>query len=353
MEDLFYNIPTRRAALRSATEEHNKIADVITKYAIHNSGIGFVLKKQGESGVDVKTLPSNSIIDNIKTVYGPTIARELIEFKIEDEKYKFKCSGHISNVNYNVKKMTFLLFINNRLVDCSPLKRAIEQVYASYLPKGTSPFVYMSLNIAPQNLDVNVHPTKHEVFFLHQDSIIEKIQQGLEDKLMNSNSSRTFQVGKLMPGAGIKLEMFDNKENTSVAAKDMVRTDASLQKIEKFFNHSNPSRETEKDNHKDKRQKTDPSQIVKLKTTDLTSVQEIKQEILNSCSLDCKEVLSGHTFVGLVDRELALIQHDTKLYLVNTTRLSSLLFRQMMFSQFGNIPVMRLCPPPKVRIHSS
>ena len=352
MEDLFYNIPTRRAALRSATEEHNKIADVITKYAIHNSGIGFVLKKQGESGVDVKTLPSNSIIDNIKTVYGPTIARELIEFKIEDEKYKFKCSGHISNVNYNVKKMTFLLFINNRLVDCSPLKRAIEQVYASYLPKGTSPFVYMSLNIAPQNLDVNVHPTKHEVFFLHQDSIIEKIQQGLEDKLMNSNSSRTFQVGKLMPGAGIKLEMFDNKENTSVAAKDMVRTDASLQKIEKFFNHSNPIRET-KDSHQDKRQKTDPSQIVRLKTTDLTSVQEIKQEILNSCSLECKEVLSGHTFVGLVDRELALIQHDTKLYLVNTTRLSSLLFRQMMFSQFGNIPVMRLCPPPKVRIHSS
>jgi DNA mismatch repair ATPase MutL len=45
--------------------------------------------------------------------------------------------------------------------------------------QGSSPFVYLSLEIAPHNVDVNVHPTKHEVFFLHQDIIIEKIQRGL------------------------------------------------------------------------------------------------------------------------------------------------------------------------------
>ena len=111
---------------------------------------------------------------------------------MEEDKLKFKLTGFISNVNYNVKKMVFLLFINNRLVDSTAIKRAIEHVYASYLPKGSFPFIYLSLNIAPQNVDVNVHPTKHEVFFLHQDSIIEKIQQGMEEKLLNSNASRTF-----------------------------------------------------------------------------------------------------------------------------------------------------------------
>ncbi len=49
-----------------------------------------------------------------------------------------------------------------------------------------------SLEIAPQNIDVNVHPTKHEVHFLHEDSIIESIQKHIESKLLGSNASRTY-----------------------------------------------------------------------------------------------------------------------------------------------------------------
>ena len=159
MEDLFYNVPTRLAALRSSAEVFNKIADVVTKYAIHNAGVGFALKKMGEVGVDVKTTATSTVVDNIRTVYGPSVAKELIEFFLEEEKLKFRVHGFISNV----KNMIFLLFINNRLVDSTAIKRAIDHVYASYLPKGSFPFVYMSLHIAPQNVDVNVHPTKHEV----------------------------------------------------------------------------------------------------------------------------------------------------------------------------------------------
>ena len=124
------------------------------------------MRKAGETGVEVKTATSNTIVGNIRTIYGPTIAKELVDFNMEDDKLKFSAKGQISNVNYNVKKFVFLLFINNRLVDSTALKRAIESVYQPYLTKGTAPFVYLSLSIAPENLDVNVHPTKHEVLSL-------------------------------------------------------------------------------------------------------------------------------------------------------------------------------------------
>ena len=52
--------------------------------------------------------------------------------------------------------------------------------------------VCVSLNILPQNVDVNVHPTKHEVHFLHEDTVIEAIQRAVDARLLGADSSRTY-----------------------------------------------------------------------------------------------------------------------------------------------------------------
>ena len=203
VEDLFYNVSTRRKALKSSGEEFAKIADVVSKYAIHNSGVAFTLKKQGENMADVRTTNGASILDNIRTIYGASVARELLEVSCDNQKYAFKMHGYISNANYSVKKLQFLLFINHRLVDSSALRKAIETLYEAYIPKNSHPFVYISLEIAPRNVDVNVHPTKHEVHFLHEDSIIEAIQKAFEEKLLGANSSRTYYTQTLLPGVPV------------------------------------------------------------------------------------------------------------------------------------------------------
>lgn len=69
------------------------------------------------------------------------------------------------------------------------------------MPKGAHPFVYLSLEIEPKNVDVNVHPTKKEVHFLHEEKIVEAIMQLFEEALENANNSRTFYTQSLLPGA--------------------------------------------------------------------------------------------------------------------------------------------------------
>lgn len=74
VEDLFYNMHVRQRALRSPAEEYNKIFEVVSKYAVHNAGIGFALKKHGENN-DIRTPPNSTQIENIGIIYGNAITR--------------------------------------------------------------------------------------------------------------------------------------------------------------------------------------------------------------------------------------------------------------------------------------
>lgn len=118
------------------------------------------------------------------------------------------------------------------------IKNAIDQMYGTFLPKGSHPFVYLDLQIEPQNVDVNMHPTKHEVNFLYENEIVDLIKTAFETELLGSNETRELYTQQLLPGASIPVD--DDEESSQgkekkVYAKDMVRSDSKEQKLEKFF----------------------------------------------------------------------------------------------------------------------
>ncbi|NXS20641.1 MLH1 protein, partial [Mystacornis crossleyi] len=407
VEDLFYNVNTRRKALKNPNEEYAKILEVVSRYAIHNSGISFSVKKQGDTVSDVRTLSNASTVDNIRAIFGNAVSRELIEVGCEDANLAFKMKGYITNANYSVKKCIFLLFINHRLVESAAMRKAIETVYAAYLPKSTHPFLYLSLEIAPQNVDVNVHPTKHEVHFLHEDSILERVQQHVESKLLGSNSSRMYFTQTLLPGADCSSsEVAKSAANPSVVTKgasdkvyahQMVRTDSREQKLDAFLQPVNnplsagPTEVTTEVNAgppegADRPQDAEMEEVsdlvemadvqedtltvkrpredmdVELEKDDtrrdmtaactprrriinLTSVLTLQEEISNQAHAKLQEMLHDHSFVGCVSPQWALAQYQTKLYLLNTTKLSQELFYQILIYDFANFGVLRLSEP--------
>ncbi|NXG48217.1 MLH1 protein, partial [Psilopogon haemacephalus] len=419
VEDLFYNVNTRRKALKNPSEEYAKILEVVGRYAIHNSGVSFSVKKQGDTVSDVRTLANASTVDNIRSIFGNAVSRELIEVGCEDASLAFKMKGYISNANYSVKKCVFLLFINHRLVESAALRKAVETVYAAYLPKGTHPFLYLSLEIAPQNVDVNVHPTKHEVHFLHEDSILDRVQQHVESKLLGSNSSRMYFTQTLLPGADCSSsEVVKSVANSSAVTKgagdkvyahQMVRTDSREQKLDAFLQPANnplstapmeattevnagspeavvrpqdaemesvselvemadvqedtampgesgrsspvPPRKRPREDEEIEMEQEDSRKDMTAACTprrriiNLTSVLTLQEEISNQAHASLQEMLRDHSFVGCVSPQWALAQYQTKLYLLNTTKLSQELFYQILIYDFANFGVLRLSEP--------
>ncbi|XP_053476662.1 DNA mismatch repair protein Mlh1 isoform X1 [Ictalurus furcatus] len=399
VEDLFYNVQTRRKALKSPSDEYSRIVEVVSRYAIHNSGKSFTVKKQGEMVADVKTFANASVLDNIRVLFGVALSREMMEVGCEDQKLAFKLKGYISNANYSVKKCILILFINHRLVESCALKKAIETVYTAYLPKNTHPFLYLSLEIAPHNVDVNVHPTKHEVHFLHEDCIIGSIQKHIESKLLGSNSSRTYFTQTLLPGLSVSVSDVKTSSSSTadhsehVYANQMVRTDSKAQKLDAFLQPANnlssapcliasppklvpatanfeadindgpeellvthdmqiDSAHVQSEAPLRKRPHVDEEKedvtvacTPQRRVIRLTSVKELQNEITEQAHKGLQEILHNHSFVGCVNPQWSLVQHHTKLYLLNNTKLSQELFYQILICDFGNFGVLWLSNP--------
>ena len=379
VEDLFYNVPTRRRAFRSASDEYNKIIDMVGRYAIHCSRVSFSCKKLGESSSSVSIPSDSSTIDRVRQLYGGSVANELIEFSTSDARWGFQAAGLASNANYSMKRTTILLFINHRCVESTHIRKAVEQIYAPFLPKGGHPFVYLSLEIDPQRVDVNVHPTKREVNFLNEDEIIQAICEHVRSKLAAVDTSRTFLTQTLLPG-GVWLKQDSSQAGAAAPSKagagggngrqnparperndsSLVRTDANLRKITSMLppaasgkGTASPTGSRAAAGKGVEAQEAVEYETVhrEMTTCRLTSIRELRGAVREDMHQDLTEIFGTHTFVGIVDdcRRLAAIQAGVKLYLVDYGRVCFEYFYQLGLTDFGNFGFIRFSPPLDLR----
>lgn len=415
VEDLFYNVPSRLKTLKSKNDEFSKILDVIGRYAVHTDGVGFSCKKFGESYQVLVTRPTMSLTERMRTVFGPEVANELIDLEIkgndptEEEDYAAKyglirVSGAITNSNYNnKKKIQPVFFINHRLVTCDPLKRAINSIYQFFLPKGNQPFMYLSLVIEPQNLDVNVHPTKREVRFLYEDEIIEKISAKVHQLLSSIDSSRKFKTQNVLSNrqdlkrsndefAGLSREDTLHQSISQPAKKyrqenKLVRVDAQQSKLNTFLTgqtdsnyHGQMTKEftqpkttqegipgsTENEYIEpglDTQAKANNSvdlqslnftfdsryQVSEKKRmqVNLESILSLRQEITDKVHKPLTNIFNNSSYIGIIDelRRLCCFQFDVKLFMCDYSAILYEFFYQAGLSEFCNYGEITLTEP--------
>ncbi|EJU03397.1 hypothetical protein DACRYDRAFT_106555 [Dacryopinax primogenitus] len=212
--------PLRLRALKSPSDEYAHILDVVQRYAIHHPSLSFLCKRTGSNTADVSTPSSGTVKSAIKTIYDPSVAKELLEAQAEarpKDEFEWQAEAWFTSANYHAKKPTFLLFINHRSGESARVKKAVEAVYSGILPKGACSSIggvlarihsskqlgltfRASLDNDPSKVNVNVHPTKREVHFLDEEAITEKVADSMQAVLAANDQSRTFQYQTVLTG---------------------------------------------------------------------------------------------------------------------------------------------------------
>ncbi len=180
VRDLFFNTPARRKFLKSDNTEDHQIIDVVTREAIAQYKIAFALSMDGQTLMDLPKASSEK--ERLFQIFGKEFVVQLIE--TESEYGWMHVKAFISNgAQFRGNKANQFIFINNRPARDSLISHAVYKSYGDALPRDRHPIFFLFIQIDPELVDFNVHPTKKEVRFADKSAVFNFINHSLEQAL--------------------------------------------------------------------------------------------------------------------------------------------------------------------------
>jgi DNA mismatch repair protein MutL len=182
VEHLFFNTPARQKFLRSAETEAGHVGDTLTRMAISRPDVAFSCSNDGRELLRVQR---GDLLRRLSQALGKNSAANLHEVSFSDD--GIDISGFISAPSA-CRSTTSAMFtyINGRFVRDRVIQHAILQAYRGVIDRGRYPVVALFLQLPPGEVDVNVHPTKHEVRFRRQSVVHDTLQSTLAELLRSS-----------------------------------------------------------------------------------------------------------------------------------------------------------------------
>ena len=183
--NLFFNTPARRKFLRTDKTEFAHIDEVIRRIALTKFNTAFTLTHNGKIIRQYRPAEAlNQQLKRVAAICGDDFVKNAlrIDWKHDD----LHLSGWVATPNFSrTQNDLSYCYINGRMVRDKVISHAIRQAYAQYLPTDTYPAFVLFIDLNPHDVDVNVHPTKHEVRFHQQRLIHDFIYEGISHALNN------------------------------------------------------------------------------------------------------------------------------------------------------------------------
>ena len=197
VENLFFNTPARKKFLKKPTAEGAAITDLMQKMALGHPEISFRYLN-GKKEPTLFTPGKNDLKNCIYAVYGRELLDKMLplqgEIALGEEgdpeaaNKKIRVRGFISRPQMTRANRTYQnFFINGRYIRSALLEKALDEAYKDFIVPGQFPAVVLHLDMDPDALDVNVHPTKMEVRFMQEDATRRALYEVVLDCLRGTN----------------------------------------------------------------------------------------------------------------------------------------------------------------------
>ena len=259
VRDIFYNVPARKKFLRTEQTELAHIASLVTHYSLAHPDKTFRLASGPNELLHVT--PVGSLEERVYQVFGGQVLEDLVEIGLREKELflpaqsvppsqaiaeyrsepdeppsrKFRLTGFFSRPQVQkANRNSIFIFVNGRLIRDRLLLHALSAAYHNLVPPAAFPFALLFLECDPEEVDVNVHPSKTEVRFRHGSFVHDFVRDTIRERLMESRPAPSFSPAPrvspaLQPAAALPYSEFSQMlENEAAAPVTLNETSAGM-----------------------------------------------------------------------------------------------------------------------------
>jgi len=184
VRNLFRNVPARLKFLKSTSTENGHIGNLVAQYSLAFPEVRFTLLIDGRT--TFRSAGGGSLREVLGAVYGLDVAKAMLQIETKEGADPFLpgVTGFVSPITLTRASRSYLsFFVKRRWVQNRMLSYALEEAYQGLLMVGRHPIAVINISLPPQDLDVNVHPTKNEVRFRNERDIFSAVQKAVRATL--------------------------------------------------------------------------------------------------------------------------------------------------------------------------
>ena len=187
VKNLFFSVPARKNFLKSDPVELRHILDEFQRIALANPDVFFSLHSNDQ---ELMHLPMGNLRQRIVKVFGDSVNKKLVP--VQEETDAVRVTGFVGKPDYFKKtRGEQYFFVNNRFIKSNYLHHAVVGAYEELLPPDAYPLYVLFLDINPDRIDVNVHPTKQEIKFDDEKLIYNVLKVTVRHALGSNNITPT------------------------------------------------------------------------------------------------------------------------------------------------------------------